>query len=191
MFFLSKTLLKIFQKFSQVKSSHRKKKFAKNKNFPLIFWIGPRRVEQAQKQFHGTKTRSCGSIWKYVKIEVFWLYYKKSLIFPGVKHYNILFNKNPPPLIFEKMKNFQNGLEWPHFTSRTSGTSHSIGFRSVLNLKTEKKSFRRFQPIESGLVCEQIFFFAIFSIFCPEKSPYSMGWKFRKFFFSIFKLSTE
>ena len=43
----------------------------------------------------------------------------------------------------------QSDLEWPHFASRSSGTSHSIGFFIALNLKTEKKSFRNFKPVES------------------------------------------
>ena len=69
--------------------------------------------------------------------------------------------KRPPPspLIFERIINFQNGLKWQHFASRTSGTSHTIGFCPVLNLKTDKKSFRNFQLIESGLVSDYFRFF--------------------------------
>ena len=64
---------KNFSKIFSGKILAQKKKIAKNKNISLIFWIEPRRVEQAQKRFHRTKTCPCGSIWKYVKIEVFWL----------------------------------------------------------------------------------------------------------------------
>ena len=69
---------------------------------------------------------------------------------------------------FDTMTNLQKVLEWPHFASRSSGTSHSIGFFPELNLKTEKKSFRHFKPIESGLVLEQN---RNFSIFFSETSP--------------------
>ena len=99
----------------------------------------------------------------------------------------ILFNKKTPsPLIFEKMTKFQKGLEWPHFASRSSGTSHSTGFFPVLNLKTGKKSFRNFKPIESWLFSKSKKNFPVFDF---EKSQDSMGLKFRNDFFSIFKLS--
>ena len=99
--------------------------------------------------------------------------------------YNILFILFP--LIFKRMTNFQNGLEWPHFTSRTSGTSHSTGFCLVLNLKTEKKNSRNFQPFRIW-AC----FYAKNrkKTFCSQTSPDSMGWKFRNDFVFVLKLST-
>ena len=51
----------------------------------------------------------------------------------------------------------------------------------------EKKSFRNFQPIESGIVFEQKI---KKKTFAQKKIPDSMGWKFRNDFFSICKLST-
>jgi len=44
----------------------------------------------------------------------------------------------------------KTGCKWQCFASRSSETSDSIDLFPVLNLKMEKKSFRKFQPIESG-----------------------------------------
>ena len=104
--------------------------------------------------------------------------------------YNILFNKSPSPLILKKMTNFQNGLEWPHFTSRTSGTSHSIGFCPVLNLKTGKKISEIFNSSNPGFFMGEKSKKSRKKTIFSQRSPDLMGWKFRNDFFSIFKLST-
>ena len=44
----------------------------------------------------------------------------------------------------------QKSLEWPHFTSRTSETSHSTGFCPALNLKTKKKNSEIFNSKNPG-----------------------------------------
>ena len=67
-----------------------------------------------------------------------------------------------------KISQLQKGLGKPHFASRSSETSHSIGFFSVLNLKTEKKPFRNFKPIESGHLSELK---KHFIVFYSERSP--------------------
>ena len=59
----------------------------------------------------------------------------------------------------------------------------------MLNLKIEKKSFRNFQPVESGLVSEQKSFFSRFFRFFKLSTGFD--WlKLPKRLFSIFKLST-
>ena len=84
----------------------------------------------------------------------------------------------------------KTGLECPYFASRSSETSHSIYFFPVLNLKMEKKSFRKFQPIESGAQFKKSKRSRKQKFFYSETSPDWMSLKFQNDCFSVFKLRT-
>ena len=55
----------------------KKMNLEKTKYFFFIVWICSKPFDEAQKRFHTAKTHSCGSILKYVKIEICWLSRKK------------------------------------------------------------------------------------------------------------------